>query len=120
MVPDLQEPEAGGQYGGHPGGGGDAIFCLFQCGEALLEGAYGGVGESGIYISRLFLGEARSCLFGGLEDVAGSGEYGVAVFTLGGAYLTRARGAGGEGILVEVVRKGRGCHGVFPVGLWSY
>jgi hypothetical protein len=96
MVADLEQSQAGGEDGGHAGGGGDAALAAFQDRQAFLEGPHRGIGETGVDVAWLVPGEARRRLGGIGEDEAGGGEDRLAVLPFRRAMVTGADRPGGE------------------------
>jgi hypothetical protein len=104
MVPDLEQPQAGGEDGGHARGGGDAALATFQGRQAFLEGPHRGIGETRVDVARLVPGEARRRLGGIGEDEAGGGEDGLAVLPFRRAMVAGADRPGGEARALQGVR----------------
>ncbi len=81
---------------------GHRLLGSFEGGDALLEGAYRGVGVARIDVARHFAGEPRGRVGGGAEDVAGSGEQRLAVLALRRPPLPGANRQGVEGRAFQV------------------
>ena len=101
LVTRLEQTQHGGQDGCHARAGGDRALATLERGQALLEGAHGGVGEARIDVARLAAAKTGSGLGGGLEDEGRGQEHGLGVLALGGTALTCAHREGVEAGNVE-------------------
>ena len=108
MVTATAQAHDNGKNRRHTGGSGHRLLGAFQCGNALLEGTYGGVGVARIDVARHFPSKARSGIGSGAEHVTGRQVQRFAMLTLRRTVLAGTHRQGVEAYAIQVTIKPAG------------